>query len=132
MFDVNDRRQFDGLPHYFAEVARFAADSCPTLLVGCKGDLRGRGGHWAGRDDLIGPAGGPHPAGHRNDGAAVSLAEAEELAWEHGVRYVECSARDGGGVEQAVHALASAALQQQQQEAAPPPPPPERSKCIVQ
>ena len=40
----------------------------------------------------------------------MSHAEAVEWAEARGLEYVECSARDGVGVEEAVHALVSAQL----------------------
>ena len=49
-------------------------------------------------------------------------AQAAELARARGVRYLECSAKDGGGVEQAVHALVTAALRAMEAACRPPPP----------
>jgi GTPase SAR1 family protein len=132
MFDVSYRSQFEELAYYFEIAEATALDAadgdgclygCPILLVGCKNDLRGRGGE--------------HPAGSQPQDAAVTFAEAEELAQLHGVQYIECNARDGDGVEQAVHALTSAALKEAAGNPAtppqpPPPQPPDSSKCLVQ
>jgi Ras-related protein Rab-1A len=90
MFDVSDRHYFERLNHYIEPAMQYAPD-VPKLLVGCKGDLRRRE--------------------HLSMADFVSYAEAEELARVHGLQYMECSAHDDDGVEEAVHSLVSAAAQ---------------------
>ena len=90
MFDVTDRSQFEDLDMWLENAARHAQEHCPKVIVGCKNDLRSSS------------RGAPGPR-------VVPYVEAEEFARSHGLAYLECSAKDGQGVEQAVHALAVSA-----------------------
>ena len=39
MFDVCDRDSFENVPHWMAEIERWASDTCCKILVGLKNDL---------------------------------------------------------------------------------------------
>jgi small GTP-binding protein len=94
MFDVTDRYQFEDLGMWLENATRHAHEHCPRIIVGCKNDLRS--------SSSSSSRGAPGPR-------VVPYAEAEEFARSHGLTYLECSAKEGQSVEQAVHVLASSA-----------------------
>lgn len=78
MFNVNDRTSFSGAEYWFHETEKHAQPGVKCLLVGLQIDQSNR---------------------------EVSAAEAKTLADSLGMPYVECSAKTGEGVSQAVFTL---------------------------
>lgn len=78
-FDVGSQKTFDNVQYWMENIQQYAGDSIVMTLVGNKIDLRGEGS------------------------GTVSQEQGEEMAQKFGVPYVECSAKSGIGVEDAIN-----------------------------
>lgn len=81
VFDVTNRESFHNVTKWLQDAQRYTMDNTPVILVGNKNDAASR---------------------------FVSREEAEMLAHNLGLSYVECSCRDSTGVEDAFQALTTA------------------------
>ena len=138
MFDVGDRTTFATASMLLGEVQRHACPECCVLLVGLKADDLG-----GGAASSVPPAGARAPESVREVSAAEGEGAAAAAATPSGgpVRYTECSARTGEGVERAVYYLAGDVARARKEAAskgAPlpgvlrPPEPSSRPHCCVQ
>jgi Ras-related protein Rab-1A len=77
MFDVQDRRSFESVPHWMDQISANANQACKRILVGCKAD-------------------------NASDRREVAASEGRSCAERFCCRYIECSAKTGFNVERAV------------------------------
>ena len=80
VYDVTDRESFDHVSFWMKEVDRLATPDVCRLLVGNKSDL--------------------------TDKRVVTFEEGQSLANQHGVKFIETSARDNSNVEDLFHQMA--------------------------
>lgn len=87
VYDVTDRESFDHVSYWMKEVDRLAAPDVCRLLVGNKSDL--------------------------TDKRVVTKEEGEALANQHGVAFLETSARENSNVDEMFNAMARAMQKKQ-------------------
>ena len=82
-YAVNDRKSFESIPEWMAEVRKSASSDVAVVLVGTKAD--------SGLDD---------------EGRSVSFLEGKMLAEKYGVQFFEASAKDNINVDKIFYTLA--------------------------
>jgi GTPase SAR1 family protein len=81
VFDITDRKSFDGLPRWLRDARQEADPHCTVMLVGNKLDLA--------------------------DGRVVSQGDAEEFAKANDMEYIETSAAEDINIKDAFHRTAA-------------------------
>jgi len=97
VYDITDRASFDHVDEWLSEVNRYVTDGCRKLLIGNKCDLSAE--------------------------RQVSEEEGRKKAEEHGMTFLEASAKEGSNVEAAFKAVSGELIfsRGQQKTAAKPP-----------
>ncbi|GIQ87403.1 small GTPase superfamily, Rab type, partial [Kipferlia bialata] len=89
-FDVTQRESFESVTQWLTDISSQASSNIVKVFIGNKTDL--------------------------HDQRVVSYAEAEALAFEHGMTYIETSAKSHTNVEEAFHRLAQQIYQTRSKE----------------